>query len=41
MPTPRSAHGLVVYRDRLFAMGGGANLATNKKVVWAHVFGQM
>ncbi|AYD03052.1 kelch-like protein [Neorhizobium sp. NCHU2750] len=41
MPTPRSAHGLVVYRDRLFAMGGEASLVINKKVVWAHVFGQM
>lgn len=41
LPTPRSGHGLVRYRDRLFAMGGEAGLLEGGRIQKAHVFGEM
>jgi N-acetylneuraminic acid mutarotase len=41
MPTVRSGHGLVVYRDRFYAMGGEAGIVVNKEITQAKVFAQM
>lgn len=41
MPTARSGHGLVAYRDRLFAMGGEAGVVADGRITQAKVFGQM
>jgi hypothetical protein len=41
MPTTRSGHGFVVYRDRFFAMGGEAGIIANGAITQARVFGQM
>jgi len=41
LPTARSGHGLVVYRDRLFAMGGESGVVRDGKLTQEKVFGQM
>ena len=41
LPTARSGHGLVVYRNRLFAMGGEGGILTGGVPRQAKVFGQM
>jgi len=41
LPTTRSGHGLVVYRDRLFAMGGESGVIRNGQITQGKVFGQM
>jgi N-acetylneuraminic acid mutarotase len=40
LPTTRSGHGLVVYQDRLFAMGGEAGVIERGQITQARVFGQ-
>ena len=41
LPTPRSGHGLVVYRDRFFAMGGEYGVQDKGQISQGAVFGQM
>ena len=41
MPTSRSGHGLVLYRDRFFAMGGEAGVVDRGRITQARVYGQM
>jgi len=41
LPVARSGHGLVIYRDRLFAMGGEAGVIRGGQITQAQVFGQM
>jgi N-acetylneuraminic acid mutarotase len=41
LPTTRSGHGLVVYRDRLFAMGGESGVVQNGQLTQGKVYGQM
>ena len=41
LPTPRSGHGLALYRDRLFAMGGEGGVIEPARSRRRSVFGQM
>src|SRR4029078_10812891 len=41
LPTPRSGHGLVIYRDRFFAMGGEYGVQEKGQISQGAVFGQM
>lgn len=41
LPVARSGHGLVVYRNRIFAMGGEAGVIAQGRITQAKVFGQM
>jgi N-acetylneuraminic acid mutarotase len=41
LPTARSGHGLVVYRDRFFAMGGEYGVTDRGQISQGAVFGQM
>lgn len=41
LPTPRSGHGLVAYRGRLFALGGEGGIIAQGRITNAKVFGQM
>ena len=41
LPTPRSGHGLVIYRDRFFAMGGEYGVQDRGQISQGAVFGQM
>lgn len=41
LPTPRSGHGMVIYRDRFFCMGGEGGIIERGVARDAKVFGQM